>query len=177
MGRYACCEPVARGLAFWKGKVIIATLDGQLIGLNAKNGKPVWTAQTWQIGLYHHRYRVFDGMVVVAMAAPILVRADLSVPGMPTPASSCGSSSWSPVRPRVPMRGLRQRDVHGGKSLDRPMFEAGRRQCLDSIAYDPELQLVCIGTGVSLPMRSCIAVSADNLFLCSIVALDADWRL
>ena len=57
MGRYACCEPVARGLAFWKGKVIIATLDGRLIGLNAKNGKPVWTAQTFTQGLavFHHR--------------------------------------------------------------------------------------------------------------------------
>ena len=28
-GRLACCEPVARGLALWKGKVIIATLDGR----------------------------------------------------------------------------------------------------------------------------------------------------
>ncbi|MET0282398.1 MAG: PQQ-binding-like beta-propeller repeat protein, partial [Steroidobacteraceae bacterium] len=41
-GRYACCEPVARGLAFWKGKVIIATLDGRLIGLDARTGKALW---------------------------------------------------------------------------------------------------------------------------------------
>ena len=55
-GRYACCEPVARGLAFWKGKVIIATLDGRLIGLNARNGKPVWTAADLHEGLalFHH---------------------------------------------------------------------------------------------------------------------------
>ncbi len=44
-GRYACCEPVARGLAMWKGKIIIATLDGRIIALDAKTGNPVWTTQ------------------------------------------------------------------------------------------------------------------------------------
>ena len=46
-GRYACCEPVSRGLAAWKGHIIIATLDGRLISLDAATGKPVWTAQTF----------------------------------------------------------------------------------------------------------------------------------
>jgi glucose dehydrogenase len=41
-GRYACCEPVSRGLAWWQGHVIIATLDGRLISLDARTGKPVW---------------------------------------------------------------------------------------------------------------------------------------
>src|ERR1700761_407711 len=45
-GRYACCEPVARGIAAWKGKIIINTLDGRLIGIDARDGKPVWTTQT-----------------------------------------------------------------------------------------------------------------------------------
>src|SRR5690606_21343344 len=27
-GRYACCEPVSRGLAAWQDSIIIATLDG-----------------------------------------------------------------------------------------------------------------------------------------------------
>ena len=78
-GRYACCEPVARGLAFWKGKAIIATLDGRLIALDAKTGKPVWTATTfdksqpWSIT---GAPRVFDGMVVVGNGG-----ADLGVRG------------------------------------------------------------------------------------------------
>jgi len=64
-GRYACCEPVARGLAFWKGKVIIATLDGRLVALDAKNGKPLWSVQTftkdWPYSITGAP-RVFDGM-------------------------------------------------------------------------------------------------------------------
>ena len=37
-GRYACCEPVSRGLAWWQGHLIIATLDGRLISLDARTG-------------------------------------------------------------------------------------------------------------------------------------------
>ena len=46
-GRYACCEPVSRGLAWWQGNAIIATLDGRLIALDGKSGRPVWTVQTF----------------------------------------------------------------------------------------------------------------------------------
>ncbi len=63
-GRYACCEPVARGLAAWKGKIIIGTLDGRLIALDAKTGTPVWTTQTfdknWPYSITGAP-RVFDG--------------------------------------------------------------------------------------------------------------------
>ena len=38
---------VSRGLTLWKGKVIIATLDGRLIALDARNGQPVWSVQTF----------------------------------------------------------------------------------------------------------------------------------
>ncbi len=44
--RNACCGTVSRGLAAWHGKIIIATLDGRLIALDAKDGKPVWSTQT-----------------------------------------------------------------------------------------------------------------------------------
>jgi quinohemoprotein ethanol dehydrogenase len=78
-GRYACCEPVARGLAFWKGKVIIGTLDGRLIALDARDGKPVWTVQTfdkqWPYSITGAP-RVFDGKVVVGNGG-----ADLGVRG------------------------------------------------------------------------------------------------
>ena len=40
----------AAGLAAWHGKIIIAALDGRLIALDAKTGKPVWTAQTLDKG-------------------------------------------------------------------------------------------------------------------------------
>ena len=45
-GRQACCDAVNRGVALWKGKVYVGTLDGRLIALDAKTGKPVWTRET-----------------------------------------------------------------------------------------------------------------------------------
>ena len=47
-GRKACCDIVSRGLSVWKGKVIIATLDGRLIALDARTGAPVWTQNTFE---------------------------------------------------------------------------------------------------------------------------------
>ncbi len=45
-GRYACCDVVNRGVAVWKGAVYLGTLDGRLIKLDAKTGKPVWDINT-----------------------------------------------------------------------------------------------------------------------------------
>ncbi len=67
-GRYACCEPVSRGVALWKGKVIIATLDGRVIALDAKSGQPVWTQQAFTHDMPYSitgAPRVYDGKVVI----------------------------------------------------------------------------------------------------------------
>lgn len=182
MGRYACCEPVARGLAFWKGKVIIATLDGRLIGLNAKNGKPVWTAQTfdkewpWTIT---GAPRVFDGKVVVGNGG-----ADLGVRGFVSAwDADTGKFLWKfYLVPGDPAKGP------DGAASDSVMAMAtktwtgqwwklgGGGTAWDSIAYDPELQLVYVGTGNGGPDAQLHRSPGrgDNLFLCSIVALDAN---
>src|SRR5581483_4242942 len=46
-GPKACCDVVNRGVAVWKGKVYVGTLDGRLIALDAATGKPVWSVQTF----------------------------------------------------------------------------------------------------------------------------------
>ena len=37
----ACCDVVNRGVAVWKGRVFVGTLDGRLVSLDAATGKPV----------------------------------------------------------------------------------------------------------------------------------------
>ncbi|WP_084542176.1 PQQ-dependent dehydrogenase, methanol/ethanol family [Calidithermus chliarophilus] len=44
-----CCGLMSRGWSYAQGKIIIATLDGQLIALDAKTGKEVWKAQNGDI--------------------------------------------------------------------------------------------------------------------------------
>src|SRR5258708_752566 len=45
-GVKACCDVVNRGVAFWKGKVYVGTLDGRLVALDAKTGGEVWSTVT-----------------------------------------------------------------------------------------------------------------------------------
>jgi quinohemoprotein ethanol dehydrogenase len=180
-GRYACCEPVARGLAFWKGKVIIATLDGRLIALDARSGKPVWTVRTfddsqpWSIT---GAPRVFDGLVVVGNGG-----ADLGVRGFVSAwDADTGQFRWKfHLVPGDPSKGP------DGAASDSvlPMMTAtwtgqwwklgGGGTAWDSIAYDPQLQLIYVGTGNGGPDAQLHRSPGrgDNLFLCSIVALDA----
>jgi glucose dehydrogenase len=44
--RYACCDVVNRGVAAWKGKIYVGTIDGRLIALDASTGKPAWDINT-----------------------------------------------------------------------------------------------------------------------------------
>jgi glucose dehydrogenase len=41
-----CCGVDNRGVAVWNGKIIYGTLDGRLIALNSKTGKPVWSVKS-----------------------------------------------------------------------------------------------------------------------------------
>ena len=41
----ACCDTVHRGLNYVGGKILMITLDGQVIALDAKTGKEIWKAR------------------------------------------------------------------------------------------------------------------------------------
>jgi PQQ-dependent dehydrogenase (methanol/ethanol family) len=41
----ACCDVVNRGGAYWEGKIIFNTLDGQTIAVDASTGREVWRTQ------------------------------------------------------------------------------------------------------------------------------------
>jgi quinohemoprotein ethanol dehydrogenase len=176
-GRYACCEPVARGLAVWKQKVIIGTLDGRLIALDAKTGTPVWTTQTfdksWPYSITGAP-RVFDGRVVVGNGG-----ADLGVRGF---VSAYDAEDGHPLWkfflvPGDPAKGFENAAMEmAAKTWSGEWWKlGGGGTAWDSIAYDPKLDLVYIGTGNGSPIvqqhRS--PGGGDNLFLSSIVAVDA----
>ena len=184
MGRYACCEPDARGLALWKDKVIIATLDGRLIALDKHTGKPIWTSRTFAINKdYPYTItgapRVFDGKVVVGQSGGDFgVRGFVSAWDVDTgrklwkffltpgdPAAGPDHEASDPIMPMI-------RKTWFG---DHYWQLGGGGNPWDSIAYDPALNLVYVGTGNSSPHAQYYRSDnkGDNLFVCSIVALDA----
>ena len=180
--RYACCGPSTRGLAVWKGKVYIAALDGRLIALDARTGRELWTVQTFdrsQPFTMTAPPHVFDGKVVVGNAGGDYgVRAFVAAYD-----AESGKKLWKFYTvPGDPSKGP------DGEASDSVMAMAaktwtgkwwevgGGGSAWDSIVYDPKLKLIYFGTGNGTPIvhefRS--PQGGDNLFLCSIVALDAE---
>ena len=65
---HVCCDAVNRGVAVWKGKVYVGTIDGRLIALDAATGNPVWIMQTTDRDKPYtitSAPRVFNGKVVI----------------------------------------------------------------------------------------------------------------
>jgi quinohemoprotein ethanol dehydrogenase len=182
MGRYACCEPVARGLALWNGKVIIATLDGRLIGLDAASGRPVWTTRTFDNKTMPYTItgapRVFDGMVVVGNSG-----GDLGVRGFVAAwDADTGAKRWKFfLTPGNPANGPDHEASDPVMAMAAKTWSGtwwtlgGGANPWDSITYDPKTGLVYVGTGNGSPLSRHYRSEGkgDNLFVCSIVALNA----
>jgi quinohemoprotein ethanol dehydrogenase len=171
----ACCDVVNRGVAVWKGKIFVGTLDGRLIALDAATGKVAWQTLTIDPSL---RYtitgapRVVKGKVIIGNGG-----AEMGVRGYVTAYDAdTGKMAW------------RFYTVPGdpGKPFESPVMEkaaktwtgewwkfGGGGTVWDSIVYDAELDLLYIGVGNGSPWNQRIRSpgGGDNLFLSSIVAL------
>ncbi|BAK66767.1 alcohol dehydrogenase (acceptor) [Sphingobium sp. SYK-6] len=180
--RLACCGPSTRGIAAWNGRIYIAALDGRLIALDAKTGKPVWTVQTFDRAYPYSitgAPRVFDGKVVIGHGG-----ADYGVRGFVSAFDAeTGRRLWKFYTvPGNPANGPDGEASDSAMKIALPTWHGqwwkygGGGTAWDSFAYDPRLNLVYIGTGNGSPLswhfRS--EGKGDNLFLCSIVAVDAD---
>jgi len=177
-GRLACCDIVSRGLAAWQGKIYVATLDGRLIALDARTGKPLWSTLTVDNARPYTitgAPRVFDGKVLIGNGG-----AEMGVRGYVTAYDAqTGKQLWRfHTVPGDPAKGFENEAMAmAAKTWDGPWWKVGGGGTVwDSIVYDPVLRLIYIGTGNGSPWtrkwRS--PGGGDNLFLASIVALDAD---
>jgi quinohemoprotein ethanol dehydrogenase len=178
--RNACCGTVSRGLAAWHGKIIIATLDGRLIALDAKDGKPVWTTQTLLPGeplSITGAPRVYDGVVVIGNGG-----GDFGARGyMSAYDAETGAFAWRffivPGDPAKMPEGAASDSIMpmAAKTWKGEWWkQGGGGNDWDTIVYDPKLQLVYFGTGNGSPHPSAFRSpgGGDNLFLCSVVAVD-----
>ena len=166
----------SRGITSWNGKIYTGTHDGRLIALDAKTGKELWSAQTfdpqnpWYIS---GAPRIFDGKVVVGFGSDIgKIRGYVTAYDAET-----GKPAWRfytvPGNPAV--------DTDETTRLAAASWAGewwkygGGGAVWNAMSYDPDLGLLYLGTGNGWPwnrkLRS--AGQGDNLFLSSIVAVDA----
>jgi len=181
--RNPCCDLVNRGVAVWKGKVLVASVDGHLHALDAKTGKQVWDADTFVDRTLSYfstgaPYIAGDLAVIGNSGADMdrgAVRGYVSaydvdtgklkwrfytVPGAPgqpyeNPELAMADKSWPPQRPA---------EYKGGGTV------------WDGFAYDPDLNLLYFGTANAAPydLRQLGPTPTDNLFTATILAVHAD---
>jgi len=176
--RYVCCGNVNRGLAAWQGKIYEATLDGRLVAVDASNGELVWQTQTTPVDQPYSitgAPRVVNGKVIIGNGgAELGVRGYVSAYDAET-----GERIWRFYTiPGNPALGFENAAMEmAAKTWSGQWWEfGGGGTAWDSFAFDPELNLVYIGTGNGGPWPQDIRSpgGGDNLFLASIVAVNAD---
>ncbi|MBT4521046.1 MAG: PQQ-dependent dehydrogenase, methanol/ethanol family [Halieaceae bacterium] len=177
--RKACCDVVNRGVALWRDRVFVGTLDGRLVALNRRTGEVIWSVVTvdqTQAYTITGAPRVVKGKVVIGNGG-----AELGVRGYVSAYSvTDGELVWRfytvPGKPE-------HADEHSEVTLARKtwsedsLWETGLGGTVwDSMAYDPQLNLLYVGTGnaanYNRAQRS--PGGGDNLFLASILALNPD---
>lgn len=169
----------SRGMAYANGRVFVGTMDGRLIALDAKTGKLAWSMQST---------RKEDGTYITG--AP-WVYGNVVVIGF-------GGSDFGPVRgyvtaydqtsgkqlwrfytvPGDPAKGFENASMAmAAKTWTGEWWKLGGGGSVwNAMAYDPKYNRIYIGTGNGGPWNHKVRSpgGGDNLFLCSIVALNAD---
>jgi quinohemoprotein ethanol dehydrogenase len=181
VGRDACCDVVNRGIAVWRGKVYVAALDGRLIALDAGTGRPVWSVDTIEKNpRYHYTTsgtpQIAGQVVVIGNAG-----ADLGARGYLTAYDlDSGAQRWRFYTvPHDPRKGPQESPAleRAAQTWDPDGDWSGGAggTAWDGMAYDRELGLVYVGTGngAKYNARRRSPRGGDNLYLASIIALDA----
>lgn len=177
--KHACCGAVNRGVAYHEGRIYVGTLDGRLIALDAASGTPVWSVRTTELAKPYTitgAPRVVKDLVLIGNGgAEYGVRGFFSAYHAGT-----GELAWRfytvPASKEGPHEHVELDAAAKTWSVD-SLFEAGLGgTAWDSMAYDPELDLLYVGTGnSSVYDRSKRSPGGgDNLYLASILALRPD---
>ncbi len=173
----ACCGANNRGVAVLGDKVFMATLDAHVVAIDATTG-----AELWRVEVADMRLAYAFTLAPLAVEGKIIVGStggDQGIRGfiaaldaetgeevwrfytIPGPGEP-GHETWEPCPPDPETYCDPEAWKHGGAAA----WLTG--------SYDPELNLIYWGTGNPGPDYNRAQRPGDNLYSCSVVALDAD---
>jgi quinohemoprotein ethanol dehydrogenase len=167
----------ARGLALYNGEIYAPGLDGRLFALDALTGKPVWeTRVAWsQEGYYITMApRIAGGKVIIGVSGG---DGGENRGFFDAYDATTGQRSWRfytvPGDPSKPFENEAMRVA--AKTWGGDFYTKGGGGAVwDGFAYDPDANLVYVGTGNAEPWTQKFrgAKDLDNLYTCSILAVD-----
>lgn len=175
--KFACCDVVNRGPALYRGMVIWGTLDGRLVAVTADSGRIAWEVQTTPAGTAYTitgAPRIVNGLVLIGNGG-----AEYGVRGFVSAYDAkSGTLKWRTYTvPGDPSRPFESEALRrAATTWTGEWWKAGGGgTAWDAIVYDPESDLIFVGTGNGSPwyrrLRS--PKGGDNLYLSSIIALRA----
>jgi quinohemoprotein ethanol dehydrogenase len=175
---FICCDVVNRGVALHRGKVYVGTLDGRLIALDQKSGKPVWSVMTvdsskaYEISGYP---RIAKDMVLIGNSG-----SEYGVRGYVTAYDAeTGAQRWRTYTvPGNPADGFESPAMErAAATWDGEWWRVGGGGTVwEGITYDPEFDLLYFGTGNATAWYRALRnkdPNKDNLYTASILAVRA----
>jgi quinohemoprotein ethanol dehydrogenase len=172
---HVCCGILNRGIAIYQGKIIAPIIDGRLIALDALTGKPVWESR---VEYSQHDYsitmapRIAKGRVIVGVAG-----ADYPVRGFfDAYDAETGKFAWRFYTvPGDPAKGFENDAMRKAAATWGGEWWkfGGGGTVWDGVAYDPDADLIYVGTGNAGPYPEELRKSQgkDNLYTASVVAV------
>jgi len=180
-----CCDVVNRGVAVYDGKVYLGVFDGRLEALDAKTGKVVWSKVTVDQSLPYTitmAPRVVNGRVIIGNGgAELGVRGYVSAYDaqtgemdwrfytVPNPKKEADNAASDDIMARL--ANASWGDTGGW------VTDGGGGTAWDSVVFDKDNNTIIVGVGNGSPWNAKVRdpeSKGDNLFLSSILALDAD---
>lgn len=172
-----CCGIVNRGLAIYNGMIFAPIIDGRLEALNALTGKPIWESRVAYSQDWYSLTiapRIANGKVIVGVSG-----GDHPIRGFfDAYDAATGRRVWRfytvPGNPADPYENDAMRTA--GKTWGRDFYKMGGGGSVwDGMAYDPDADLIYVGTGNAEPWVQKFrgAQDMDSLYTCSILAVKA----
>ena len=182
-GRYACCDVVNRGVAVWKGKVYVASLDGFLHAIDAATGRRIWKIDTLVARGQKDFHYFISGAPVIAGDAVVIGNGGADFKGARGSIAAydvaTGAFRWRFFTvPRDPKLGPQDqphlKQAVGTWDAQYDWSTGGGGSVWDGLSYDPELDLIYFGTANPSPYAiGKDTPQGDELYAASLLAVRA----